>query len=155
MGHTQPGAGGGEREDQRVRRVHWEPGGKDGAKSPGKSRERGSGALFYSERGPQCLWVDFGSRGRLHATPFRHLARVPNPTPRQNEPQGAPAGREKRRKTKTTPHVGVLVELFGLCGRERIRDVGKGGAVEKVMELIAKGVGSRRKEGKSGGGRGD
>ena len=34
------------------------------------------------------LWVDFGSRGRLHATAFRPSARVANPTPRQNEPQG-------------------------------------------------------------------
>ena len=34
------------------------------------------------------LWVDFGSRGRLHATAFRPSARVVNPTPRQNEPQG-------------------------------------------------------------------
>ena len=32
--------------------------------------------------------VDFGSRGRLHATAFRPSARVANPTPRQNEPQG-------------------------------------------------------------------
>ena len=41
------------------------------------------------------LWVDFGSRGRLHATAFRPPARVANPTPRQNEPQGEvpdPAG---------------------------------------------------------------
>ena len=34
------------------------------------------------------LWVDFGSAGRLHATAFRPSARVANPTPRQNEPQG-------------------------------------------------------------------
>ena len=37
------------------------------------------------------LWVDFGSRWRLHgpASPFgRCGTRVANPTPRQNEPQG-------------------------------------------------------------------
>ena len=34
------------------------------------------------------FWVDFGSKGRLHATAFRPSARVANPTPRQNEPQG-------------------------------------------------------------------
>ena len=38
--------------------------------------------------GVEDLWVDFGSRGRLHATAFRPSARVANPTPRQNEPQG-------------------------------------------------------------------
>ena len=32
--------------------------------------------------------VDFVSKGRLHATAFRPSARVANPTPRQNEPQG-------------------------------------------------------------------
>ena len=37
------------------------------------------------------LWVDFGSRGRLHdpASPFGCCGtRVANPTPRHNEPQG-------------------------------------------------------------------
>ena len=44
MGHTQPEAGGGGKrkedkgkEDKRVRRVRWEPGVKEGAKSPGKA----------------------------------------------------------------------------------------------------------------------
>ena len=49
-------------------------------KSKGRGLEEGA-----------SLWVDFGSRRRLHgpASPFgRCGTRVANPTPRQNEPQG-------------------------------------------------------------------